>query len=381
MDFGFSQEQKMLRDTVRDFVRRECPREYVRSIDESDEFPSDEIFHKMGRLGWFGLPFAEKYGGTAGDPIDILIVVEELAHGSMVVASGYGRVLLVCGLGIYRAGTEEQKQYYIPRLARGELKLAVALTEAESGSDAAALKTTAIPDGDDYVINGTKMFVTQARQADYVLVSTRTDRDAPKHKGITTFIVDPHGPGVTLRKIEKLGLHGLPTYEMHLENVRVPKFNMLGGLNEGWQNTLKSLDMERMYIGALCTGAAQAALDLALEYAKQRQQFGRPIGKFQTMQHKFADLQLAIDSARLLAHRVAWMLKESLPCSKESSMAKLAASETFMKVALEGVQILGGYGYSKEYDMERYFRDAKIYTIGGGTSEIQRNVIAREMGL
>jgi len=380
MDFGFSGEQRMLRESVIKFMERECPREYIRELDRRHEAPPG-LLRKMGEMGWTAIPFPKAYGGLEGDFIDIAIVLEEMGRNGFIAASIYNRSVLFGGMSILTYGNEEQKRDYIPRVCRGEIMFSLALTEPDAGSDAANVRTTAAPDGDRFIINGVKTWITGADVADFLVVPCRTDKTLPKNQGITTFLVDPKSPGVNLREIEKIGNNCVRTYEIFFENVVVPKKNVLGGWNKGLTNVMKTLKYSRAGMSASVTGMAQAAVEDALKYAKERIQFGRPIGKFQAIRHMLADMQMEVDASRLMAYRVAWMISRGLPCEREVAMAKLLATETLQRVSSKGMQILGGYGYSFEFDMQRYFRDGRLYTVGEGTSEIQRNIIARDMGL
>lgn len=380
MDFALTPERQMLRDTVRDFVRRECTREYARELDEQERFPF-EAYQKVAALGWLGLPFPERYGGSDGSIIDVAMVLEELSRGTLAVGGAYMRNTMTNGQTILNFGTAEQKDVLLPGLIRGEFMFAIGLTEPDAGSDAASLQTTAVRDGDDYVLNGGKMFCSAANVAAYIQLATRTDKTVPKQQGITTFLIDPKTPGITIRPIKKVGHKSTVATEVAIQDARVSARNMLGELNGGWRILIHSLDAERVGVAAMCVGAAQSAFEEALEHAKQRVQFGRPIGKFQAVQHKLADMQIAVQAARLLLYHAAWLISTGQPCHKETAAVKVHASDTYMHTALEGMQILAGYGYTMESAMQRHFRDAKLYQFGAGTNEIQRNIIARELGL
>lgn len=380
MDFGFTAEQDLLRTTIRDFTRKEFPRERIRELDEAGEFPCDFLV-KMGRLGWTGLPFASRYGGSDGDAVDIAIVMEELGRCTTAAASVYNRSVIFGARAIYLSGTEEQKQYFIPRVCRGEVLFALGLTEPDAGSDAAAISTTARLDGDRYVLNGAKIFTTGAGEADYILFAVRTDPQAPKTKGISTILVARDTPGLSFRRVRTLGVHMTPTYAVTLQDVVVPRSNLVGEANRGWQNLMATLELSRMALAAAVVGAAQTALDDAVEYAKQRVQFGQPISKFQAISHLLVDLQVQVDAARLLTYRSAWLLKQSPSALKEASMAKLYATETYLKVASESMRVFGGYGFTMDFDAQRHLRDSRLYVIGDGASQIQREIIARRMGL
>jgi alkylation response protein AidB-like acyl-CoA dehydrogenase len=380
MDFEFTEEQKILRDTVRRFIIKECPREVVRSHDEEERFPS-ELFTKMAALGWMGVPYPERYGGLGGNAIDLTIILEEISRGMRALATAYYATVVLGGQAIYHGGTETQKLQYIPKVCRGELKLSLSLTEPNAGSDLASMSTRAVLDNDHFVINGQKTFCTLADQSDLIVMGVRTQWDGPKQKGISLVLVPKNLEGLTIRKIPKLGIRAISACEIFLSDVRIHKDNLLGEINQGWTYILKTLEMERLTLAAVAVGDTQAILEEALKHAKERVQFGRPIGKFQLIQAILADIKVELEAARLLTYHLAWLISEGRPCHMESSIAKLFASEVCMRAAINGMQVLGGYGYTMEYDMQRHFRDAKINEIGGGSSQIQRLIIAREMGL
>jgi len=380
MDFRFTEEQEIFRKAIRGFLKKECTRDYVRECDEKEEYPT-VLMDKIAELGWFGLPFPERYGGSGGDIIDVVILFEELGYFMLQVAREMARIIGITGLTILNHGTEKQKEFYIPRISRGELILSFGMTEPNAGSDAVSITTSAIEDGEGFIINGNKVFCSAADYADYIVLVVRTDKSAPRHKGISLFLVDPNAKGVEIRKLRTLGVRSVGTAEVFLSDVRVPKEDLLGSPNKGWDYITETLGRERVSIASICVGAAQSAFDDVLQYAKEREQFGRPLGRFQVIQHKFADMQIDIEAARLFTYRAAYLLREGGVCRKEAAIAKLQASEAYMQTALQGIQIMGGYGYMMEYDMQRHFRDAKLFEIGGGASEIQRNIIARELGL
>ncbi len=380
MEFGFSEEQNILRNSVTDFMEKECPPEYVRELDEKEEYPH-EIYGKMSKLGWFGLPIPEEYGGSGLGAVDLIIVGEEMSRFSYEIAAGFG-ISVFCGLNIIEHGSEEQKKFYIPKMIDNKIRLSISITEPNAGSDAASLATSAVLDGGSWVLNGQKTFQTASDAKDTVMsVYVRTDKDLPKHKGISLILVPNDTPGVEIRRIKMLGRKMLHTNEIFFEDVRVPKENMVGELNNGWKMLLSGLELERLYGCSTFIGSSQTVVDLALEHSKQRVQFGRPIGTFQAMGHMLADMQTEVDAARLLVYRAAWMLDQGMPCMKQVSMAKLFGSETYARLSNQGMQIMGGYGYSLEYDMQRHFRDSRIITVSAGSSQMQRTVIAREMGL
>ncbi|MCX7142573.1 MAG: acyl-CoA/acyl-ACP dehydrogenase [Proteobacteria bacterium] len=381
MEFGFTEEQRMLRESIRRFMKNECTREYIRDSSENERFPI-ELYDNMVKQGWMGIPFPEKYGGAGMGPVELAIFLEEASYAWYAAGVSYFTTVILGGYNILTYGTESQREYFLPRIISGKCKLSFALSEPNVGSDAASVELFAAEDGDHFILNGTKMFITCAHVADYIITVTRTRRDAArKHDGITIFLVDAKSPGLEIRPLKQMGRAATHTNEVTFKNVRVPGENIMGKLNEGWANLNKGLGIERLSVAMMYAGTSQAIIDYAAGYAKERIQFGKPISKFQAIQHKFADMQIKADVARLLSYRVAWMLKEGLPCFKEMSIAKLYASEAIFAIANEGVQIMGGYGVMKEYDMELFFRDSRIGMIGAGSSEIQRTIIAKQMGL
>lgn len=380
MDFKFNEEQSIFKKTIEDFMKKECPRDFVRSCDENELFPR-EIIQKMAPLGWLCIQVPEEYGGMGCGSIELGLFLEAVAKGMNGLAQSIYSSVIFAADYILRFGSEELKRAFLPKIAEGGLFFAFALTEPNSGSDAASLRTAAVRNGDTFILNGQKSFCSCADVADYIYAATRTDKDAPKHKGITTFLVDKEAAGLEIRKIKKLGLKTMALCDVFFADTPVPEQNMVGNLNEGWINILHNIGRERFYLSAICVGAAQAVFEAALQYAKEREQFGRPIGHFQMIKEKLVNMQMEIDAARLLMYQTAWKIDEGIPYEKDASIAKLFSSKTYMRAANQGLQIMGGYGYTMEYDLQRHFRDAKMYEIGGGTSEIQRLIIAHEMGL
>ena len=377
MDFGYTLEQQHLRKTVRAFCEAEI-RPHVMEWDESQTFP-DQVFRKLGEMGVLGAVFPEELGGSGYSYVDYSLVIEELARVDPSVALCAAAHVSLCTNHIYLAGSDEQKQRYIPKLASGEWIGSWALTEPESGSDAGGTHTRAVRDGDSWVINGSKTFTTNGQVADLCVVMAVTDRAASSH-GISAFLVEKGIPGFRPGKKEnKLGMRCSPTNEMILTDCRVPASQLCGKQGEGFVDALRVLDGGRISIAALAVGIAQGAYEAALRYSKQRKQFGRFISEFQAIQHKLADMATDIDASRLLTQRAAWMKDSGQNVNKESAMAKLFASETAVRVADEAVQVHGGYGFLKDYPVEKFYRDVKLCTIGEGTSEIQRLVIARQL--
>ena len=375
MDLRFTEEQKMMRKMVRDFARTEVE-PFVGRM-EQGEFPR-EILRKMGGLGLMGIPVPPEYGGAGMDFTSYIIAIHELSR----VSAAVGVILSVhirwddAHFDVRHGGAEEK---YVPKLAAGEYLGAFCLTEPGAGSDAASLKTRAVPDGGGYVLNGTKAFITNGGEADIYIVFAKTDPDKGA-KGISAFIVEKGTPGLMIGKDEKkMGLNGSRTVQLTFENMRVPKENLLGREGEGFKVAMANLDTGRIGIAAQALGIAEAALEAATNYAKERKQFGKPIASQQAVAFKLADMATNVEAAKLLVYRAADLRNRGLGCGKEASMAKLFASRTAVETAIEAVQIFGGYGYTKDYPVERYFRDAKVTEIYEGTSEIQRLVISKRL--
>jgi butyryl-CoA dehydrogenase len=377
MNFELNEEQRLVRDMVHDFAQNEiAPR--AAEVDKTEEFPADNI-QKMAELGLLGLPYPEKYGGGGGDYLSYAIAVEEIARACGSTALIYAAHVSLGCAPLYDFGTEEQKQRWLPQLCSGRGLGAFGLTEPEAGSDAGATRTTAVRDGDDYVLNGSKMWITSGAIADVVVATAKTDPSAGT-RGISCFLVPKGTPGFIPGKNEpKMGLKGSVTSALSFENCRVPAANLLGKEGEGFRQMLITLDGGRISIGAMALGLAQAALDEASRYAKERVQFGQPIAKFQAIRWMIADMATEVDAARMMVYRAAAMKDSGKPFIKEAAMAKLYASEVSERAAFKALQIHGGYGYSREYPVERIYRDQRLCTIGEGTSEIQRLVIARQV--
>jgi len=377
MDFKLTEEQRMIRNTVREFAQAEvAPR--AREVDETGRFPR-ENFARMAELGLMGLPIPEKYGGAGADTISYALAVEEISAACGSTGLTYAaHVSLVCN-PLYYFGSEAQKQKYLVPLAQGEHFGAFGLTEPQSGSDAAGLRTTAVRDGDQWVINGQKMWITSGSIADTLIIAAVTDPSRGAH-GISNLIVEKGTPGFTPGKDEpKMGLKGSVTSQLFFENCRVPAENMLGDPTEGFIQFMKTLDGGRISIGAMALGLGRAALEAAIAYAKERHAFGQAIAKFQAIQWMIADSATELEAARLLLYQAAALKDAGKRYTKEVAMAKLFASEAAERACFRAIQIHGGYGYSREYPVERYYRDNRLTEIGEGTSEIQRLVIARQV--
>ncbi|MBT2685725.1 acyl-CoA dehydrogenase family protein [Bacillus sp. ISL-37] len=378
MNFDLTSEQAMIKRTIREFAEEEVAPGAIER-DKTKQFPT-EIFKKLGELGMLGLPFPEEYGGAGADTVSFAIVTEELSKACASTGITYSAHISLGGAPINLFGTEEQKRKYLAPICTGESLGAFGLTEPNAGSDAGGTQTTAKEVDGEYIINGSKNFITNASYAKHLAMTAITGNVDGK-KEISAIIVPTDAPGFSvIDNYEKMGLNASNTTQLVMEDVHVPLENLLGKKGEGFKQFLVTLDGGRIGIGAMAVGVAQAAYEKALQYAKERQQFGRPISQFQAIQFKLADMAMKIELARNMVYKAAWLKDQGRPFSKEASMCKLYASEIAMEVADQAVQIHGGYGYMREYEVERYMRDAKLLEIGEGTSEVQRMVIARLIG-
>lgn len=375
MDLTFTEEQEMMRKMVRDFAQNEITKEIPR-METEDRFPI-EIVQKMGELGLMGIPIPEEYGGSGMDYMSYIIAIHEISK----VSAAVGVILSVhTSVGtnpILNFGNEEQKKKYIPKLASGEYLGAFALTESSAGSDASSLKTTARQDGDHYILNGSKLFITNGGAADTYITFAKTGKDS---RDISAFIIEKGTPGFRIGKPErKMGLHGSGTMEISFDNCKVSKSQLLGEEGNGYKIAMANLNVGRIGIAAQALGIAEASLEHAVAYAKEREQFGKPIAQTLGVSFKLADMATEVEAAKLLVYRVADLVERNIPCGKEASMAKMYASNTAMKAAIEAVQIYGGNGYTEDFPAERFFRDAKVTQIYEGTNEIQHIVIAKHL--
>lgn len=375
---GLSHEQEDFVRAIRDFCEKEFTLDKLHSMGVEEDHHSDEVAKRFAELGWWGVTIPEEYGGSGGTFFDATLFLEETARGRAPIGA-YGVTLIVVG-ALMRFGTEEQKRDLLGRVAQGGV-LAIAMSEPDSGSDVASLKTRARLEDGEWVLNGAKMWCSYAHRASHTLIVCRTGDGSEKHEGVSMILVPHDAEGFTITPIDTMG--GRETNELHLDNVHVPEDALLGTEGNGWIQLMAGLNNERVILGALALGLGQRAFDDALAYVKERKQFGRAVGTFQSMQHRFADLATDLAQARLLVRWVAQMTDEDpmrmLP--QEASMVKLATTELAKRCALEGMQAMGGYGYATEYPMERYLRAAVVTTIYGGTSEIQKNIIAKTLGL
>jgi alkylation response protein AidB-like acyl-CoA dehydrogenase len=380
MDFGFTDEQRMLHESVRKLLQKHASPEYVRQHDRERTYP-EELYQACAEAGLIGLPFPEEYGGAGGSLLDMTIVAEEIARVSADLVMAYtGNIF--CGLNLLRKASEEQKRHWLPKLIKGEIKISISMSEPDAGSDIGAMRTAAVRDGNQWVINGQKIWASMAGAKNNVIsLYVKTDPKTHYRQGMSLFLVDNDTPGLTLRRLDMLGRRATGTYELIFDNVRVPPDRLVGGENKGWDVVMSGLQVERAASCAGNVGAAQGIVDLALQYAKDRKQFGRPIGTNQAMAHMLADMQTEVEAARTLMWRAAWLVSTGQDALREITMAKLFTSEVYVKIANQGMQVLGGFGYCEEFDMSRLYRDARAATIAAGTSQIQRNLIANLMGL
>lgn len=378
MDFELGEERRQLRDTLRGFFRREAPTAEISRLDREGIFPR-EIYNKMADMGLCGITIPEEFGGSPMDEISRCVVMEEIARAGGCLIYAFAPSVAFCGVGIQRYGTEEQKQKFLPGIAQGKIRMAMGLSEPNSGSDLASLATKAVLDGDEYVINGQKIWTTGADTAEYILAFVRTDNEARGHRGLSILVVDRTTPGITVRPIPKLAAQATHTCEVFFDNVRVPTSNLLGPVGGGAKLIFSLLDAERVYVAAQACGIAQGAFEQALNYAKQRKQFGTEIINHQAVGHMLAEITAEIQAARLVCWQAAWRLDQGLPCSTEASIAKIIATETATRCINKAMQVMGGYSYAVEFPLERYWRETKLFEIAGGSTQIQKNIIVKNL--
>ena len=371
---------ELLRRSVRGLLRDRFGRDYARRCDE-EKRPPAEAFGELARLGYLGVNVPEDYGGSGSGSAVVAALLEELGYGFLDLAFWVFRNLAHGSRAISRYGTAEQAARYLPGLAQGKISVCFALTEPGAGSDAASVQTSARRARGGYVVSGQKVFCSGFRVSDYVLTVTRTGTGARKHHGLTLLLIPAGSPGLSASPLHMLGHWPLGTSLLHFDDVPVPEASRLGAEGEGWPLLMGVLEYERLCLSAARTGAAQAAVDEALGYAKTREQFGKPIGSFQAVSHKLADMQMMVEVARMLVYRYAARLDAGAATARDAAILKLYVCEAYKQISDLGMQILGGYGYSMDCDMQRHFRESRLGTIGAGTSEIQRNIIARTMGL
>jgi acyl-CoA dehydrogenase len=380
MNFGNTSDQELMLHSVRSLLDDVCSMDYATKCD-NNRTPPREAFDAMAQNGWLGLIAPETFGGSGGSPTDLALVLEETGHHFEELGLWLFRSFTYGCYAILQHGTEEQKQRIVPGAANGKLSFAFALSEPDSGSDAASLRTRAVIDGDYFIVNGRKQWTSGMDIADYVLVALRTNDLGKKQLGISTLMIDTKLPGIEVRKIATLGQHAIGTTEVTFTDVRVPRTALLGELDQGWAVCEDTLRYERLCLSAVRIGAARQAFEYALDYAKTRHQFGKPIGSFQVTQHKFADMKVMLDTSFTMVRRYAWLMENGKAERADTAVIKYYIAESYKTISDMCLQILGGYGYSMEYPMQRFFRDSRLATIGGGTSEIQKNIIASTLGL
>ena len=377
MDLGLNEEQEMLRKSAREFLSKECPKKLVRELDESDSGLSKELWKKMAGLGWMGLPFPEKYGGNGGTLLDLTVLLDEMGYN--IVPGPFFATVVLAGFTLLEAGSEEQKQTYLTGICSGKTIMTVALTELDGTYLPESVETAAEAKGDQYVLKGTKLFVPDANVADFLLVAVRTKKSTDPADGISIFIVDVKSPGVKVTLLKTLGRDKL--CEVVFDNVMVPSKNLVGKLNGGWPVIKSILRKAAVAKSAEMVGGAQASLDMAVSYAKERVQFGRPIGSFQAIQHYCANMVTDVDGSRFITYKAAWTESEGLPSDMEVSMAKAWTSEAYKRVAVLAHQIFGAIGFTMDHDMHLYFRRAKAGELAYGDADFHREIVAERLGL
>jgi len=377
MDLGLSEEQEMLKTSARDFLQKECPKKLVKQLDESDEGYSPELWQRIAGLGWLGLMFPDKYGGSGGSFLDLVVLLEEMGYN--ILPGPFFSTVVLGGLTILAAGNKEQKRELLPGIASGEIILTLALTEPSVGYDASSVKTTAVAHNGEYVINGTKLFVPDANVADLLLCVARTKEAENPEDGITIFLVDAKSPGIECTLLKTLARD--KQCEVLFNNASVPKENILGELDQGWPVVQDALQKATVAKCAEMVGGAQAALDMAIAYAKERVQFNRPIGSFQAIQHYCANMVSDVDGSRFVTYKAAWKVSEGLPATMDVAVAKSWTSDAYRRVTLLAHQIFGAIGFTMDHDMHLYYRRAKASEMMFGDSAFQRTIVARELGL
>jgi acyl-CoA dehydrogenase len=382
ISFDLSKEKEFLRANIRKLVERECPPEYARETDEKEEFP-ERVWKALGEGGFLGIPIGEVYGGAGGDVLDMTIVTEELARRSGAIGLTFFMSSCFGGHLLETMGNEEQKKELLPKLARGEIKFAFSLTEPDGGTDVlGAMKTTAVEHDDCYLINGQKVWTTAAHVSDYITVVARTNQNVKKRAdGISVFLLDRDTPGIRLRKLEKVGIRATQSFEVFYDNVKAPKSRLLGQKDKGFYGLLAMLNNERILTAALTLGESQAAYDDAFEYAKQRRAFGKPLAQMQAVQHRLVWMYTKVELSRLITYKAAYLQSLGRDCAIEANMAKLVSANHATEVTDSGMQILGGYGYSREYDMQRYWRDCRLHRVGPVSDEMILNIIGERLGM
>jgi alkylation response protein AidB-like acyl-CoA dehydrogenase len=380
MEFAFTEEQEMLRDSVIKLMAKHAPRESLRKWERERKYP-EELYQAWADAGLLRLPFPENVGGLGASAIDLAIVVYELSRVSTDVSMAFGGSIF-CGLNVLRKGTDAQRAHWLPKLLDGSIKFCIGISEPDAGSDVGNIRTYAVRDGDRYIVNGQKLWTTGAGLKNSVICAyVKTDRAAHYRKGMTHILIDNDMPGVELRKLDMLGRRTVGTYEVFFKDVSVPADRVIGGEGGGWDCLMGGLQYERAVSSAGNCGGAQAVVDLATSYARERIQFGQPIGSFQAIGHMLADMETELEAGKLLTWRANWLVSQNKDALREITHAKLFTSEMYAKLANMGVQVMGGYGLNEEYDMQRYLRDSRSTTIAAGTSQALRNLLMNLMGM
>lgn len=377
MDFALGEEQEMMRKMARDFLEKECPKTLVREMEEDEKGYSPQLWKKMAELGWMGLVFPEEYSGEGLGFLDLAVIIEEM--GRALVPAPYLSTVVYSGLTILAAGTDEQKRELLPKIAKGDLIVALALTEPSASWDASGVSVKAVPEGDSFVISGTKLFISDAHIADYLLCVARTKDETDKEKGVTLFLVDAKSPGIKLIPLKTIASDR--QFEVVFDKVKVPKKDIVGEIDKGWGLVKDMMLRGALAQCALMVGGAQQVLEMTVNYAKERVQFGRPIGSFQAIQHKCADMATEVDGCRYITYQAAWKMTEGLPCALDVSMAKAWVSDSYRHTCVEGHQIHGGIGFIKDHDMQLYYRRAKASELAFGDADYHRELVAQQIGL
>jgi alkylation response protein AidB-like acyl-CoA dehydrogenase len=377
MDFALSEEQEMLRNSSRDFLVKECPKTLVRQMEEDKTGYSPKLWKDMAELGWMGLAYPEAYGGSGMTFLDLAVLIEEL--GRAIVPAPFINSVVYCGMPILMAGSDEQKKESLPKIARGDMIISLALTEPSATWKPDGIEVKAAAEGDQFIISGTKLFIQDAHIANYLLVAARTKESKNKAEGITLFLVDAKSPGIKLTPLKTMGTD--KQFEVVFNKVKVAKKNILGKLDHGWEVIEKMLPYDILAQCAWMVGGAQQVLEMTVNYAKERVQFGKPIGSFQAIQQKCANMVTDVDGARFITYEAAWKLSEGLPCAVEVSMAKAWVSEAYRRTCSEGHQIHGGIGFIKDHDMQLYYRRAKASELAFGDADYHRELVAQQIGL
>jgi len=377
MDFSFTEEQKMIKDAVRDFMKKECPSDLIREVEQDDKGYSRELWRKMAELGWLGLIFPVEYGGSGGDEIGLVVLLEEI--GRYLAPVPFLQTIILGGLSILYAGNEEHKREFLPKISNGELILTMALTERDLSYDATGINVRAIRKGKNFLINGAKLFVPYANIADYIVCATRTKDVKKKENGVTLFLIDGKNPGVSCTELITMAFD--KQYEVVFEQAKISEGNMVGGYGKGWEIIKRVLEQATIAQCALMIGGAEMVLEMAVAYAKKRTQFGHPIGSYQAIQHRCANMKIDLDGARFATYESAWRLDRGLPCTKEISVAKAWVNQSYNRICANGHQIFGGTGLMKEHDMQLYSRRGKAAEFLWGDTSFHREIVAQQLGI